>query len=206
LAVPTSRLVLLGNVKLMRNEQRAAIATATATTTATTATALTHHPVSQGLLGPCVVSEQRYSITAEALGINYKGTSEEANNPELHLSPPRIGVRCDCNQQSALRQWQNGYLRSSFFTSTPWYGLPTISATFAHSPSSQISSSVGHCFPGVCDATLDAMARYLDGTPTAADGQCQQCAWGNVNLKVMQTWFNSESGMEAGVSQLRHAT
>ena len=26
----------------------------------------------------------------------------------------------------------------------------------------------------------------------------------NENLKVIQTWFNSESGMEAGVSQLRH--
>jgi hypothetical protein len=27
----------------------------------------------------------------------------------------------------------------------------------------------------------------------------------NENLEVIQAWFNFESGMEAGVSQLRHA-
>jgi hypothetical protein len=32
--------------------------------------------------------------------------------------------------------------------------------------------------------------------PTLLSGAC--------DLKVIQTWFNSESGMEAGVSQLRH--
>jgi hypothetical protein len=36
------------------------------------------------------------------------------------------------------------------------------------------------------------------GTNIEHGGGCAE------NLKVIQTWFNSESGMEAGVSQLRH--